>query len=90
MKFATQLSEMSEELSTLSREVEKVRKSSKELGSRLERNLNEQDGLVEKVCIFFPENGVFARTEQQADGSTLDCRQGHDSIRLRKNSNVSS
>ncbi|GAA5912316.1 uncharacterized protein JCM6883_003323 [Sporobolomyces salmoneus] len=49
LKFSTQLSEMSEELSTLSREIEKVRKTSKEMGGRLERGLNEQEGLVEKA-----------------------------------------
>jgi len=49
LKFSNQLAEMSEELSTLSREVDKVRKSSKEIGTRLERGLNEQESLVEKV-----------------------------------------
>jgi len=40
---------MSDELSVLGKEVEKTRKSGKELGTRLERGLNEQEGLVEKV-----------------------------------------
>lgn len=50
LKFAAQLSEMSEELTTLGKEVEKHRKTSKELGGRLERGLLEQEGLVDKVC----------------------------------------
>lgn len=33
----------------LGKEVDKSRKSGKELGARLERGLNEQEGLVEKV-----------------------------------------
>ncbi|GAA5970788.1 hypothetical protein JCM3765_006307 [Sporobolomyces pararoseus] len=53
LKFSQQLMEMSEELSSLSRETEKLRKSSKEIGTRLERNLNEQEGLVEKSRIRF-------------------------------------
>ncbi|GAA5993389.1 hypothetical protein JCM5350_002160 [Sporobolomyces pararoseus] len=53
LKFSQQLMEMSEELSSLSRETEKLRKSSKEVGTRLERHLNEQEGLVEKSRIRF-------------------------------------
>jgi len=49
MKFSQQLGEMSEELNVLGKEVDKSRKSGKELGARLERGLNEQEGLVEKV-----------------------------------------
>lgn len=49
LKFAAQLAEMSEELLTLSKEVEKNRKASKDLGTRLERGLAEQEGLVEKA-----------------------------------------
>ncbi|GAA6024372.1 hypothetical protein JCM11491_001109 [Sporobolomyces phaffii] len=53
LKFAAQLGEMSEELSTLSREVDKTRKSSKELGQRLERSLHEQEQLVDKARVRF-------------------------------------
>ncbi|KAK4050229.1 Rho GTPase-activating protein [Microbotryomycetes sp. JL201] len=49
LKFAAQLSEISDELSTLGKEVDKVRKASKEHGARLERGLAEQDSLVEKA-----------------------------------------
>lgn len=49
LKFAAQLTEMSEELTTLGKEVEKHRKTSKELGTRLERGLAEQEALVDKV-----------------------------------------
>ena len=52
MKFSQQLGEMSEELNVLGKEVDKSRKSGKELGARLERGLNEQEGLVEKVICF--------------------------------------
>ncbi|GAA5985878.1 hypothetical protein JCM11641_005330 [Rhodosporidiobolus odoratus] len=48
-KFATQLSEMSDELSQLGKEVEKTRKTTRELGTRLERALLDQEGLVEKA-----------------------------------------
>ncbi|KAM0786281.1 hypothetical protein ACM66B_001761 [Microbotryomycetes sp. NB124-2] len=49
LKFSAQLSEISDELSTLGKEVEKIRKASKEHGARLERGLTEQDSLVEKA-----------------------------------------
>lgn len=49
LKFSAQLAEISEELLNLSREVEKARKSGKDLGSKLERGLQEQDSLVDKV-----------------------------------------
>ncbi|ORY69440.1 hypothetical protein BCR35DRAFT_269703 [Leucosporidium creatinivorum] len=49
LKFAAQLSEMSDELTTLGKEVEKHRRSSKELGTRLEKGLAEQEGLVDKA-----------------------------------------
>ncbi|CEQ41510.1 SPOSA6832_03229, partial [Sporobolomyces salmonicolor] len=49
LKFAAQLADMSEELVTLGKEVEKNRKASKELGSRLERGLMEQETLVDKA-----------------------------------------
>ncbi|GAA5850966.1 hypothetical protein JCM3766R1_003960 [Sporobolomyces carnicolor] len=48
-KFAHQLSDMAEELSTLSREVDKVRKSSKEVGQRLDKHVLEQEQLVDKA-----------------------------------------
>ncbi|GAA5877508.1 hypothetical protein JCM1840_003876 [Sporobolomyces johnsonii] len=49
LKFAAQLADMSEELVTLGKEVDKNRKASKELGSRLERGLMEQENLVDKA-----------------------------------------
>jgi hypothetical protein len=42
---------MSEELTTLTKEVEKSRKASREMGSRLEKGLSEQDSFVDKVAI---------------------------------------
>ncbi|GAA5933758.1 uncharacterized protein JCM15063_001410 [Sporobolomyces koalae] len=49
IKFASQLAEMAEELSTLNKEVDRIRKSSKDLGTRLERGLSEQDAMVDKA-----------------------------------------
>ncbi|SGZ20426.1 BQ5605_C021g09275 [Microbotryum silenes-dioicae] len=49
LKFAAQLAEMSDELALLGKEVDKNRKSSKELGTRLERGLAEQESLVDKA-----------------------------------------
>lgn len=49
LKFATQISDMSDELIVLGKEVEKNRKASKDVGTRLERGLAEQEALVEKV-----------------------------------------
>jgi hypothetical protein len=43
---------MSDELGVLGKETEKVRKATKELGTRLERGLQEQETMVDKVrCI---------------------------------------
>jgi len=49
LKFAAQLNEMAEELVTLAREVDKSRKVSKDLGTRLEKGLLEQETLVDKA-----------------------------------------
>ncbi|KAM0749509.1 RhoGAP-domain-containing protein [Meredithblackwellia eburnea MCA 4105] len=49
LKFATQLNDMGEELLGITKEVEKSRKANKELGTRLERGLAEQDTLVDKA-----------------------------------------
>ncbi|GEM12854.1 rho GTPase-activating protein [Rhodotorula toruloides] len=49
LKFASQLNEMGDELATLGKEVEKSRKATKELGARLEKGLQEQESLVDKV-----------------------------------------
>ncbi|GAA6023927.1 hypothetical protein JCM10207_009279 [Rhodosporidiobolus poonsookiae] len=49
LKFATQLSEMSDELGVLSKEVDKTRKATKDLGGRLEKGLQEQELLVDKA-----------------------------------------
>lgn len=49
LRFAGQLSDMSDELIVLGKEVEKNRKTSKDLGTRLERGLAEQESLVDKV-----------------------------------------
>ncbi|TCD69443.1 hypothetical protein EIP91_007569 [Steccherinum ochraceum] len=48
VRFAQRLGEMSEELSTLSKEVEKNRKQTKELASRYERALSESETSTEK------------------------------------------
>ncbi|BGP41630.1 Rho GTPase-activating protein [Rhodotorula kratochvilovae] len=53
LKFAAQLSEMSDELAVLGKEVEKSRKATKDLGARLEKGLQEQEGLVDKARIRF-------------------------------------
>lgn len=53
LKFAQQLSEMSEELLGISKDVDRTRKGTRDLGVRLERGLSEQDTLVDKVC-FLP------------------------------------
>ncbi|GAA6053119.1 hypothetical protein JCM3770_002862 [Rhodotorula araucariae] len=49
LKFAAQLGEMSDELAVLGKEVEKNRKATKDLGARLEKGLQEQEGLVDKA-----------------------------------------
>ncbi|BGP17900.1 Rho GTPase-activating protein [Rhodosporidiobolus nylandii] len=49
LKFATQLAEMGDELNVLGKEVDKTRKATKELGTRLERGLQEQENLVDKA-----------------------------------------
>lgn len=49
LKFAGRLSDMSDELSLLGKEVERVRKGTKDHGARLERALAEQETLVDKV-----------------------------------------
>ena len=49
LRFAGQLSDMSDELIVLGKEVEKNRKASKDLGTRLERGLAEQESLVDKA-----------------------------------------
>lgn len=49
LKFAAQLSEMSDELTALGKEVDKNRKSAKELASKLEKGLQEQEALVDRV-----------------------------------------
>ena len=51
LKFAQQLSEMSDELGVLGKEVEKSRKASKDLGTRLERGLGELEAGVDKVSL---------------------------------------
>jgi len=48
IKMATQLMEMSEQLIEMAREVEKSRKSAKDLGVRLERNLTDSEVSTEK------------------------------------------
>lgn len=48
VKLAQQLSEMSDQLIETAREVEKQRKSSKETGTRLERNLTDSESQTEK------------------------------------------
>ncbi|THU92989.1 RhoGAP-domain-containing protein [Dendrothele bispora CBS 962.96] len=47
-RFAQRLNEMSEELATIAKEVDKTRKSTKELATRYERALQEAEGLTEK------------------------------------------
>lgn len=49
LKLAAQLAEISDELTNLGKEVDKSRKTTKELGTKLERGLSEQEGLVDKV-----------------------------------------
>lgn len=49
VKFASQLSDMADELAVLGKEVDKSRKATKDLGARLEKGLQEQEGLVDKV-----------------------------------------
>lgn len=49
LKFAAQLSEMSDELTALGKEVDKNRKAAKELASKLEKGLQEQEALVDRV-----------------------------------------
>lgn len=49
LRFAAKLGEMSEELSNLSKEVDKNRKQTRETGVRLEKNLQDAEAGVEKV-----------------------------------------
>lgn len=58
LKFSAQLGEMSDELVQLGKEVEKNRKSSKDLGTRLERGLAEQEALVDKARSFIALNSL--------------------------------
>ncbi|GAA5884654.1 hypothetical protein JCM3774_002549 [Rhodotorula dairenensis] len=53
LKFAAQLSEMSDELTMLGKEVDKNRKAAKELASKLEKGLQEQDALVDRARMRF-------------------------------------
>ncbi|KAJ7066582.1 Rho GTPase activation protein [Mycena amicta] len=48
LRFAQRLNEMSEELATLAKEVEKNRKQTKELATRYERALQESEAITEK------------------------------------------
>ncbi|KAJ7603645.1 Rho GTPase activation protein [Roridomyces roridus] len=48
MRFAQRLNEMSEELATLAKEVDKNRKQTKELATRYERALQESEAITEK------------------------------------------
>ncbi|KAF7308512.1 hypothetical protein HMN09_00700300 [Mycena chlorophos] len=48
LRFAQRLNEMSEELATLAKEVEKNRKQTKELATRYERALQESEAVTEK------------------------------------------
>lgn len=55
LKFAAQLGEMSDELNALGKEVDKNRKAAKELASKLEKGLQEQEALVDRVrCLNRP------------------------------------
>lgn len=49
LRFAAKLSEMSDELTTLAKEVDRNRKQARETGLRLERNLQDAEAGVEKV-----------------------------------------
>lgn len=49
LRFATKLSEMSDELSNLAKEVDKSRKQARETGLRLEKNLQDAEAGVEKA-----------------------------------------
>lgn len=49
LKFSAQLSEMSEDLQVLAKECDKSRKMNKDLGTRLERGLQDHDNLVDKA-----------------------------------------
>ncbi|KAF8317782.1 Rho GTPase activation protein [Cantharellus anzutake] len=49
VRFATRLNEMNEELSSLSKEVDKNRKGTKELASRYERSLQESEATLDKA-----------------------------------------
>jgi hypothetical protein len=51
-KFATRLTEMADELSTLAKEMEKTRKAHKDTGMRYERLLQDADLAMEKVRSF--------------------------------------
>lgn len=53
LKFAAQLSEMSDELTALGKEVDKNRKAAKELASKLEKGLQEQEALVDRARVRF-------------------------------------
>ncbi|ESK94826.1 gtpase activating protein [Moniliophthora roreri MCA 2997] len=48
VRFAQRLNEMSEELANIAKEVDKNRKSTKELATRYERTLQEAEGITEK------------------------------------------
>lgn len=76
MKLAQQLAEMSDQLIETAREVEKQRKSSKELGTRLERNLTDSETQTEKARIRFDasveelERILFSKAGENAKDSS--------------------
>ncbi|POY73436.1 hypothetical protein BMF94_3774 [Rhodotorula taiwanensis] len=53
LKFAAQLTEMSDELAVLNKEVDKNRKVAKELAAKLEKGLQEQEQLVDRARVRF-------------------------------------
>lgn len=75
LRFAAKLSEMSDELMTLSKEVDRNRKQARETGLRLERNLQDAEAGVEKVRLM---PSTIVRPELTPSTGTIafrfDCR----------------
>lgn len=73
LKFAAQLGEMSDELAVMSKEVDKNRKVAKDLAAKLDKGLQEQEQLVDRVrlgafrvVVVFPAADSCTRRRKQA------------------------
>ncbi|PWN97700.1 GTPase activating protein [Tilletiopsis washingtonensis] len=82
LRFAAKLSEMSDELTTLAKEVDRNRKQARETGLRLERNLQDAEAGVEKARLRFDataedlERLLLLKSGESAKGGELQAGTG--------------